>query len=36
MIAGSGCTCSMDGRRGWGKLLKDYRVTRLLLEKTLA
>jgi hypothetical protein len=24
------------GRRGWGKLLKDYRVTRLLLEKTLA
>jgi hypothetical protein len=24
------------GRRGWGKLLKDYRVTRLVLEKTLA
>jgi hypothetical protein len=21
------------GRRGWGKLLKDYRVTRVLLEK---
>jgi hypothetical protein len=24
------------GRRGWGKLLKDYRVTRVLLEKALA
>jgi hypothetical protein len=24
------------GRRGWGKLLPDYRVTRVLLEKTLA
>ena len=23
------------GGRGWGKLLKDYRVTRVLLEKTL-
>ena len=31
-----GCdTMRVYGRRGWGKLLKDYRVTRVLLEKTL-